>query len=377
MTCYVRIKQEDERKLRDAQRLTQTREIEKKQQIRDRWSQGQREKMEDSQLRAVEYGHLTRNKAEESRKKREKDIRTVARQNLASQPVQISSPRIESLSTLTTSKKLKKSKTSASHYGAPQNNDYVSPLNNIKKMEVGRREEGRGYGGGNRLEEEEELSAKASGLPVSLSIGQKNIAVLLVAKNNSNRQISFSFTVTATDSKGNSLEVKIEPKNATLEAGAEASANATFDLEETTAKGPLLFAYFISESAFHLDKKSAKSLVATLTSQVKTPMKLGYKKGSAVFAGQKDGKEKLCITVDNLGESGGLLSVKSSICYGKDKKKERAPLFENQKIKGLEKNVVLKFFPAKKMEIENLEISFVGVDSNGKPYGERIAQKEK
>ncbi|VVC01550.1 Uncharacterised protein [uncultured archaeon] len=213
-----------------------------------------------------------------------------------------------------------------------------------------------------------ELTLEASGLPVSLSAGQQGIVVALKAKNASLKPVSVSFTVSLADSDGKQVEAAVEPRVAMLEGQGEAEAEVKFGLKESAARGPLTLSAYVSENAMYIDKPSAKSNIVAITSQVKLPMRLEYRRGSACFERQENGAEALCLTFDNLGESGGQVGPKSSALYGKEKELERAQLFESVKVKGKEKGVRLKFMPAKKIELERVEAELVGVDANGKPY---------
>ncbi len=359
MTCYVRAMQDDERRRRDAGREAQAKELAARKDRDERWAREQKAR-EDQRSRETAQLELLkkirREKAVEEKPKR-RDWGAGVQPAIAQPPQHgfaVKRPALaqkkEGIGTFLPSR--------APRSGMEKHDEMV------------------GEGKEKHEEANQGLTLEASGLPVSVSVGQKGLDVSLRAKNSGSTALSVSFTVSVADSEGKPLEVALEPKNAVLEAGAQAGATAKFDLGETTAKGPLTLSAYVSESAFYLDRPSAKSNTATLTAQVKMPMRLQYRKGSAVFEAT-DGNDALCLTFDNLGESGGRLSTKSSAGFGKGKAMERAPLFESRKIKGMEKNVVLRFSPAKRIEIEKVEVELVGVDSNGKPYNDkRIAENK-
>ncbi len=104
-----------------------------------------------------------------------------------------------------------------------------------------------------------------------------------------------------------------------------------------------------------------------LSCDVKTPLDLEYRKKSASFM-RKDGTLFLSLQFDNKGESGGLLSTKSSVGYGGETRQLRANLAQQAKIKGMQKKAGLLFSPPKEASLEKLSFDLVGVDSNGKPY---------
>jgi len=114
-----------------------------------------------------------------------------------------------------------------------------------------------------------------------------------------------------------------------------------------------------------------------LTSEIKTPMELAYIAKSCRFERLESGGPVLILVFENKGESGGILSTKSSAGYGNDSGMLRAALPERVKIKGRQKKVELKFAPAQEVAVELLALELLGVDSNGKEYKLQKTIKEK
>jgi hypothetical protein len=214
-----------------------------------------------------------------------------------------------------------------------------------------------------------------AGLPVSLSAGQSGIMVSLVGKNISGKMVVAELHASVADSRKNPLRARAEPSSCSIEPGGERQFMVKFDLKEGTPKGPLSFSAYLSENAIYVDRETAKSPSVLLTSQVKTPMSLAYRKGSAKASRRKDGVETLSLAFDNLGESGGLLSTNSHIGYGEEG--AVAHLEKPTKVKGLHKNLLLCFAPAPSATTQRIIAMLFGVDANGKAYQEMKAASEK
>ena len=208
------------------------------------------------------------------------------------------------------------------------------------------------------------LSLEArQGLPVSLSAGQKNVFVVLMGKNASQKPVQAGLLVSIFDSKKNPIIPKIDPKECSIPAQGTAQFSVSFDISDSIPTGPLVLGAFLKENAFYLDSDSGKSSSLSLSSQVKTSLDLEYVRGSFKFANGEIRAEFL-----NRGQSGGVLGTKSSVLYGSGGRFSRAPLSKKTKIKGLERRAVLVFAPASRVAAKRLAFELVGVDSNGKPY---------
>jgi len=214
----------------------------------------------------------------------------------------------------------------------------------------------------------------AAGLPVSLSIGQKQVQVFLIGKNASAAPVAAGLEVSVLDSQKSAIAAKAEPRTCTIEPEGESKIKVAFDLPEDAARGMLSFTALLKENAIYIDRQAAQSNTIALTSQVKSPMDLQYKCGSAAFE-----SGALILTFQNVGESGGILEKTSSATYfTPDGSGKKALLASRTKIKGGEKNILLSFSPSEEAEISRLDISLSGTDSNGKPYSlkRKIEDKE-
>ncbi|MCX8198176.1 MAG: hypothetical protein N3F07_03220 [Candidatus Micrarchaeota archaeon] len=213
------------------------------------------------------------------------------------------------------------------------------------------------------------------GLPVSLSCGQKNIQVLLAGKNGTGRKINAELVHSLADSSGKSVEARAQPEKFSLEPGAEQEIKIEFSLPESARSGPLVLNAYIRETAAYVDRQPAKSQPLQLTSEVKTPMELAYIPKSSRLASIG---EAMALQMDfqNLGESGGILSMKSNVRFGQNDS-QLAWLTKKAKIKGKQKRITLEFAPVKKTEIQILWLELLGVDSNGKEYSLKKVIEEK
>jgi len=203
-----------------------------------------------------------------------------------------------------------------------------------------------------------ELSVK-KGLPVSLSIGQKKNRAVLLGSNISAHRSDVELFAVVQDAEGKRAECKIEPKQCAIEPNENAEFEIQFDLEEDAARGNLKLEAYLKERAVYLEGGIGRSNPVNLETNVKTPMQLEYKKGSAKFY-----EEGISLAFDNIGESGGILNVKSKVEYGG----ESAELKKKKTVKGYEKNIVLEFGYLKKTDAQAIGIFLVGVDANGKEY---------
>ncbi len=233
-----------------------------------------------------------------------------------------------------------------------------------------------GFGSQEKTPAEDILQLRVqTGLPVSLSAGQRGVMVSLSGKNISEKMVVAELRASAVDSKKNQLRARAEPSSCSIEPWGERQFRVKFDLKEETPKGPLSFSAYLSENAIYVDRETAKSPSVLLSSQVKTPMSLAYRKGSAKVGRSKEGTETISLAFDNLGESGGLLSINSHIKYGG--KGAVAHLEKPTKVKGLHKNLLLCFAPAPDASIDRITAMLFGVDANGKAYQEMKTAGEK
>ena len=204
----------------------------------------------------------------------------------------------------------------------------------------------------------------SAGLPVSLSVGQKQVQVLLVGKNASTSSMAVGLEASITDSQKSAIASKAEPRTSTIEPEGESRIKVAFDLPEDAAHGMLSFTAVLKENAIYIDKQAAQSNAVSLSSQVKSAMDLQYKRGSAVFE-----SGALILTFKNVGESGGILEMSSYVMYfSQESAGKKAALASRTKIKGGEQGIRLAFSPAEEAAVSRLELCLAGTDSNGKPY---------
>ncbi len=204
----------------------------------------------------------------------------------------------------------------------------------------------------------------SAGLPVSLSVGQKQVQVSLIGKNASTTPMAVGLEASILDSQKSTIASKAEPRTCTIEPEGESKIKVAFDLPEDAARGMLSFTAVLKENAIYINRQAAKSNEVSLSSQVKSPMDLQYVRGSAVFE-----PGALTLIFRNVGESGGILEMASSVTYfSQEGIGRKAALSARTKVKGGEKGIRLPFAPAEASIISSLELSLAGTDSNGKPY---------
>ena len=220
-----------------------------------------------------------------------------------------------------------------------------------------------------------------AGLPVSLSVGQKQVQVSLIGKNVSTALMAVGIETTILDSQKSTIASKAEPRTSAIEPEGESKIKVLFDLPEDAAHGMLSFTAVLKENAVYIDKQAAQSNVVFLSSQVKSTMNLQYRCGSALFE-----SGALLLIFKNVGECGGILEMSSFVTYfSQESIGKKATLVSRTKIKGGENGIRLSFSPAGAVVISRLELNLVGTDSNGKPYllkrkfseGEAPADEEK
>ena len=350
MTCYTRVKQEEEQRHARAAQLEQQRIDSRKQQLRDQYL------------------------ADVLRRKREEDARRLA----------LLSTRKKPEDQLDEMRKRMKLHAYGKYQPQARETQQFAPPGIRKKPpapDLQKRDERATYAARSpRLEksvekrklkppakpiEQVKLSLSVSaGLPVSLSMGQKQVQVFLVGKNASAMPMTVGLEASILDSQKNAIAAKAEPRTCTIEPEGESKIKVAFDLPEDAARGMLAFTALIKENAVYIGRQAAQSTAVFLSSQVKSPMDLQYKQGSALF---KPGA--LFLAFNNVGESGGILEMSSSVVYfSQESIGKKATLTSRTKIKGGEKNILLSFAPAEEAALSRLELSLAGKDSNGKPY---------
>ncbi len=355
MTCYTMVRREDERKREEAEKLRQQKIEYRKEQMREdirraekaRGRQG-REAAAESARQEAASDRKRRDAQPEEIRKRQKLPETVCHYAVeSSAPPQIFTPLLKRKKPL----------------HAPEQHRPEEPVSlSLRPATVPKKERRMGRG---VLPDQQPLSLSiASGLPVSLSVGQRSVQVLLIGKNASASPIAVVAEVSILDSQKAAVASKAEPRTCAIEPGGESRINVAFDLPEDVARGMLSFTALLKENAVYIDRPSAQSNAVSLSSQVKSPMELQYRRGSVAF---KEGA--LLLTFDNVGESGGILEKSSSVtCFSQESIGKKAALTARAKVKGGEKGVTLSFAPADEAPISRLELDLAGTDSNGKPY---------
>ena len=420
MTCYVRVRQEEDAKRRkEERRLEEIRKI-KEADLRNKLekeAQQRRDKMRKDTLASGTYGYggmavgrkgaageggwswqnrmiERRDKAEEDKKKREieegklfeKDQSEILARRRAEAALYDDERKKHNWSVSIDRQKAAAAKAKGESGKNNQQLDIAAgrdgfsaghmPLKGIRPEHKGERiRTPRGVKHG--IEGEPALSLEArKGLPVSLSVGQKDNLLVLAGKNRSDQRLAVELTAALTDSKGKKIDLKLEPGRCGIEPKSEAAFSVKFDLPDGAPRGAMAFMGQIKETAIYVDREAAQSDALRMECVVKTPLDLSYKAASASFE-REDGNLFLCLVFDNQGESGGILSPESAVSYGKESMRLRAVLGKKAKIRGQEKNVKLKFEAGGESSLEKLTIDISGVDANGKPYKLQKTIKEK
>ncbi len=414
MTCYIRVKQdEDAKRKKEQQRQEEIRKQKEKEYSEklEKESQMKRDKMRREALEGGSYGSRgmavgrheagaeggwswhnrmmeRRDKADEDKKKREIQEDNLLRKQLEelvqrrkdelAKGTQEDETRIRHQWSVSLEKKeeaLRNSRPDAEKdrnwlNAAVSKNSFVTGYMPGKRYKPEPSDKRVHAGRGWRLETQDQPALTllvTKGLPVSLSVGQKKNVVLLSGKNRAQHKIAVELVASLVDSKGGKIGMKLEPGKCGLEAGSEAAFSVEFDLKEDTARGVLSFGGQLKETAIYVDREGAQSETIRLECEVKTPLDLSYRKGSAAFL-EQDGNLYLVLRFDNKGESGGILSAESQVSYGKESGRLKAALVGKTKVKGMEKNVHLKFLAEKEAPTDKISIGLLGVDANGKPY---------
>jgi hypothetical protein len=364
MTCYVKLKHEEEHKRASAEKLLQQKTDYRRQQIRQQYIEGasRRQVEEDTSRRDLEVKKRLPSQDEAEMRKRMKwrmDLTKRRSQDSETQRIFVPIDKTKMLISVPASQKKDERAT------------YAARL----MPHAPKKEEGKKAKKPNLPEKSSITLSVAAGLPVSLSIGQRQVSVVLLGKNSSAAQVAVSLAASVLDSQKSTVSFQAEPRNCTIEPEGEAKFKLGFDLPQDVARGRLALSACLKENAVYLDRQSAKSNSVELSSQVKTPPDLQYVRGSAHLAG-----DALILVFNNVGESGGILEPNSSLKYflgGAAGKK--ASIAQRTKMKGGEKGIALSFSPVGAERISRLEIDLAGKDSNGKPYSlkRKISGKEK
>ncbi len=361
MTCYTILKQADERKRYGEERLREKKEqkliVQKKHYLHlDYMREADARKV---RARDEAQARLLREAAQEAlREKRE--LPTIKRHYAVkgTEPLKIFTPLLK-----------KRKPVPRPEQKSNERAAYAPPLQPAAKKD------GKKKAKKPQLPEKQALSLSvASGLPVSLSVGQKQIQLLLIGKNSSSAPMAVGLRAIVLDSQKTQVAAKLDPRASTIDPEGESKFRLEFDLPEGIARGRLTLSARLKENAVYIDKQSAQSNTIALSSQVKFSMSLQYRGGSAKFA-----ENSIILSFSNVGESGGILETASSVSYtGEGGVESKANLISRTKVKGGQKSVELAFSPAEPAQIERLELDLLGKDSNGKPYAlkKKINEKE-
>lgn len=356
MTCYTRVKQEEEQKRAAAERIKEQKVEYLRQQLREDYARQDKER----DRKAKEYAEESRrlellgpkkkpeDPSEEMRKRMKWGLFYLGKRRAVGEEPQIFTP-------LGRKKKPAPSQ-------APQAGERATYAARGRQGKIG--EKARPKQAAVPIKQAELSLSAEGGLPVSLSVGQKQVQVFLVGKNASALPVAVGLDASILDSQKNTIAFKAEPRTCTLPPEGESKIKVEFDLPEDAAHGRLSFSAIVKENAIYIDRQAAQSNAVSLSSQVKSPMDLQYRQGSAEFR-----QGALLLAFNNAGESGGILETSSSATYfPQDGAGKKASLSSRTKIKGGQKGILLSFAPAEGAAISALELNFVGKDSNGKPY---------
>ncbi len=242
MTCYTRMKQDDEGKRRREEALRQQRDSDK---IHLRREQLERDYLAQ---RREQVGTVLPKKKEGARAIKEDDlVRRIQhyRWDVTTPATPVSSPVLSKMAVAQKPGVLAsyRSVRPSSAPGPPHHKDSAAS---------------RSSGHSSMDQEDLTRSLEAQqGLPVSLSAGQKGILLLLAGRNRSQKKASVELFATLIDSKKNPVRLKIEPANCSMEAGASAPFEIKFDLSDEAPSGPLSFSAHLKESAIYMDRDSA------------------------------------------------------------------------------------------------------------------------
>jgi hypothetical protein len=356
MTCYSQIKQAEEQKRAEKERLNQQKMDYLRHQLHENYARQDlererkaREEAEESRRLAILDAKKRVDPSDEMHKRKRWDDHK-RKEMAVGEPLQIFTPLARKLkpATIVAPKKKDEQATYAARSLQREKPDEKKKTKPQAKP----------------LEQANLSLSVAAGLPVSLSVGQKQVQVFLLGKNASTAPMAVGLEASILDSQKSTIASKAEPRTCTIEPEGESKIRVAFDLPEDAARGMLTFSAFLKENAIYIDKQAAQSNAVSLSSQVKSSMDLQYKQASAFF---ESGALKLAFK--NVGESGGILEMSSSVTYfSQGSIGKKAALTARTKIKGGEKNIMLAFAPADEAILSSLEISLVGTDSNGKPY---------
>lgn len=369
MTCYIRVREEEAKKKKDEIELLRRREADR-QRVRERSDERSayaKQKMRDElerKLYELKKSDLIL-KSSPDRKKAEEEMRK--RAYYGWRPKWDRAKAVEAPATAVEGRRR------SSVLSAP------APKMAPEKPYMPQQQASAGFTAHLPPEESEIVRVAVSvtkGLPVSLSVGQKENTVIFSGKNESSKKITLELAVSIADFKKRAVDAVVDPKQQTLGIYGEGQFAVKFDLKDDTPTGPLTLSAQLKENAVYVDRQAAKSETLTLQSQVKTPLELVYRR-AAKFEG-KGGELALCLLFENVGESGGLLSRQSSAVYGSEGHMIPSKLLKQAKVKGKQKKVELQFGPAEKCGLQRISFELFGVDSNGKEYKkqETVLEKE-
>ncbi|MFA5021316.1 MAG: hypothetical protein WC517_04640 [Patescibacteria group bacterium] len=356
MTCYTRIRQEEEQKRAAVERLKEQKVEYLRQQLREEYARQDKERGRKAKDYAEESRRLEllgqrkkpEDPSEEMRKRMKWGMFYLGKKRAVGEEMQIFTP---------LGRKKKPVSAQAPQTGAER----ATYAARGRLGKIGEKAKPKPAAAPIK---QAELSLSAEGLPVSLSVGQKRVQVFLVGRNASALPVAVGLDASILDSQKSPIAFKAEPRTCTLPPEGDSKIMVEFDLPEDAARGRLSFSAVIKENAIYIDRQAAQSNAVSLSSQVKSPMDLQYRQGSAEFR-----QGALVLAFNNVGESGGILETSSTATYfPQEGAGRKASLSSRTKIKGGEKGIILSFAPAEGAAIAALELDLAGKDSNGKPY---------
>ena len=358
MTCYSRVKQEEAQKRAEAERLKEQKLEYLHRQLHDDYARQDKERERKAREVAEESRRLALLDSNKKREDQEEKMRKLMKIRIDLTKYRVHAGDAPQIFT-----PLGRKKKPASAQAQQKKDEWATYAARAKKH--GASDEKKKPKPQAKPIEQAKLSLSVSaGLPVSLSVGQKQVQVFLVGTNASAAPVAAGLEVSILDSQKIAVASKSEPRTCTIEPEGESKIKVAFDLPEDAARGMLSFTALLKENAVYIDKQAVQSNAVSLSSQVKSSMDLQYKQGSAL-----SGPGALTLAFNNVGESGGILEMSSSVtCFSQESVGKKSTLSGRTKVKGGEKGILLSFAPPFEGGISRLELNLAGTDSNGKPY---------
>lgn len=262
MTCYSKIRQDEETRRQQAEQLRQDKIEYRKRELREEYAAQDRERERQKHEAASES---RRQEAVQEKKRREAQAEDMRKKQKwpeikhhyaveGTAPLQIFSPF------------LKKKK--PAQQPAQGKAEELPPLS-LRPLQAPKKEGKARQKAQAPLPEKPSLSLSVSeGLPASLSVGQKQVQVLLVGKNSSSSPMPAGLEVSILDSQKSAIAAKPEPRSCTIGPEGESKFKVTFDLPEDAARGRLTFSAVLEENAIYVDRQPPQSNKVSLSSQV-------------------------------------------------------------------------------------------------------------